>query len=118
MMFSRIFLLLLALLPAAAKPAPEYFPAKDAKNVNPDTHLVIEFPEAPTLGTKGFIRVYDAATNALVDELDLSIPAGPTAPRRYGPECDYTKVPYDYTRERMLTNRDVPAGTPSWTAAL
>ena len=112
-MFSRILLLLLALLPAAAKPAPEYFPAKDAKNVNPDTHLVIEFPEAPTLGTKVFIRVYDAATNALVDELDLSIPAGPTAPRRYGPECDYTKVPYDYTRERMLTNRDVPAGTPS-----
>ena len=113
MMFSRIFLLLLALLPAAAKPAPEYFPAKDAKNVNPDTHLVIEFPEAPTLGTKGFIRVYDAATNALVDELDLSIPAGPTRGRQYGPECDYTKVPYDYSRERMLTNRDVPAGTPS-----
>jgi acetyl esterase/lipase len=108
-----LVLLLPVLMSAAAKPAPEFFPAQDAKNVNPDTHLVLTFPEAPTLGAKGFIRVWDAATNALVDELDLSIPAGPTMPRRYGPECDYTKVPYDYMREKMLTNRDVPAGTPS-----
>ena len=112
-MISRLSLMLLALLTSAAAPAPEFFPAQEAKNVNPDTHLTITFPEAPTLGEKGFIRIWDAETDALVDELDLSIPAGPTRGRFYGPDCDYIKVPYDYTRDKMLTNRDVPAGTPS-----
>lgn len=92
-------------------------PAPGAKGINPDTHLTITFAEEPTIGEAGFIRIYDAATNKLVDELDLSIPAGPGRGRRYGPECDYIKTPYDYTRDRMATNKDTVPGTPSGGAA-
>ena len=56
------------------------------------------------------IRVYDAVTDQVVDSLDLSIPPGPTESRTYGPECDYTKVPYDYTRTVMPTNKDTRTG--------
>lgn len=55
------------------------FPADKAKEVNPDTHLVLTFPSEPTLGNSGQIRIYDAADDRLVDLLDLSIPPGPTA---------------------------------------
>ena len=48
------------------------------RSVSPDTHLVLTFPSAPTLGKSGQIRIYDAADNRLVDTLDLSIPPGPT----------------------------------------
>ncbi len=57
-------------------------PANGATNVNPDTHLVISFLSPPALGSKGSIRVYDAADNKLVDMLDMSIPAGPDFRRR------------------------------------
>ncbi len=53
------------------------FPANHAVRVNPDTHLVLNFSSAPTLGKSGQIRIYDAADHRLVDTLDLSIPAGP-----------------------------------------
>lgn len=54
------------------------FPANKATGVNPDTHLVLTFPSAVTLGKSGMIRIYDAADHHhLVDTLDLSIPAGP-----------------------------------------
>lgn len=56
------------------------FPANRSTHVNPDTHLVLTFPSAPSLGKTGFVRIFDAATHQLVDTLDLSIPAGP-APR-------------------------------------
>ncbi len=92
------------------------YPASGSKNVNPDTHLVLTFSDTPVLGDSGMIRVYDAATHQLVDSLDLSIPAGPIQSRTYGPECDYIKVPYDYTRTQMPTNRDTRPGTPSGTA--
>jgi len=52
-------------------------PAAGATDINPDTHLVITFPDAPTLGTAGLIRIIDTGTNRVVDTLDLSIPAGP-----------------------------------------
>ncbi len=91
-------------------------PRCGAEGVNPDTRLVLRFREAPTLGTSGWIRIFDAQTGEQVDSLDLSLPAGPTQSRTYGPECDYTKVPYDYSRDRMPTNRDTRAGTPSGTA--
>ncbi len=91
-------------------------PARGARDVNPDTHLVLTFDAVPTLGTSGLVRVFDAETGALVDSLDLSVPAGPTAPRTYGPECDYAKVPYDYARTSVPTNRDTRPGTPSGTA--
>ncbi|HUV68478.1 MAG TPA: pectinesterase family protein [Terracidiphilus sp.] len=53
------------------------FPANHAVGVNPDTHLVLTFASAPTVGKSGQIRVYDASDHTLVDTLDLSIPAGP-----------------------------------------
>ncbi|MGH9593590.1 MAG: pectinesterase family protein, partial [Bryobacteraceae bacterium] len=53
------------------------FPANHAVRVNPDTHLVLTFASAPTVGKSGEIRVYDAADHKLVDTLDMSIPAGP-----------------------------------------
>lgn len=91
-------------------------PARGARDVNPDTHLVLTFDAVPTLGTSGFVRLFDAETGALVDSLDLSVPAGPTASRTYGPECDYAPVPYDYARTSVPTNRDTRPGTPSGTA--
>lgn len=111
-----------AVLPfmAACNQAPavqaDLFPMAGAKNVNPDTHLVLTFPSTPVVGDSGMVRIFDAVTHEVVDSLDLSIPAGPTAPRTYGPECDYTKVPYDYTRDKMPTNKDTRPGTPSGTA--
>ncbi len=92
------------------------FPANGAENVNPDTHLTLTFKSEPTIGDKGMIRVFDVETGEVVDSIDMSIPAGPTASRTYGPDCDYTKVPYDYTRTSMPTNRDTKPGTPSGTA--
>lgn len=91
-------------------------PAKGAKDVNPDTHLVLTFNATPTVGDEGKIRVYDVQTGEVVDSLDMSIPAGPTESRTYGPDCDYTKEPYDYTRTSMPTNKDTKPGTPSGTA--
>ena len=58
------------------------FPANHAVRVNPDTHLVLSFSSAPTLGKSGQIRIYDAADHHVVDMLDLSIPAGPDPTRR------------------------------------
>src|SRR5690606_39001451 len=62
----------------------------NSSGINPDTHLVLTFDRPPTLGTAGFIRIYDAATNELVDSLDLGIPAGP-APR--GPLPQTPRLP-------------------------
>lgn len=92
------------------------FPAVQAVNVNPDTYLRLTFPDKPKLGQNGKIRIYDAISDKLIDSLDLRIPAGPTVSRTYGPECTYTKVPYDYARNKMATNRDTSPGTPSGTA--
>lgn len=89
------------------------FPAPGSRNVNIDTHLVINFPSTPTLGSSGFVRVYDASNGKLVDSLDMSLPSGLTRPRTYGPECDYTKVPYDYSRSVVPTNKNTIPGTPS-----
>ena len=92
------------------------FPLKGAENVNPDTRLVLTFNEVPVVGDSGMIRVFDAVSGEQVDSLDMSVPAGPTERRTYGPECDYTKVPYDYSRMVMPTNRNTRPGTPSGTA--
>lgn len=94
----------------------QLFPVPGSKNVNPDTHLVLVFSAMPTVGNSGMIRIYEAGTNIPVDSLDLSIPAGPTESRTYGKDCDYTKIPYDYTRTSMPTNRNTRPGTPSGTA--
>ncbi len=58
------------------------FPGNKAAGVNPDTHLVLTFGSAVTLGKSGLIRIYDAAGHSLVDTLDMSIPAGPDPAHR------------------------------------
>lgn len=92
----------------------QLFPAINATDVNPDTHLAITFSSEPKIGNTGKIRVFELGTNRLVDSLDLSIPAGPTIPDdNIG--ADYTKIPYDYT-PTGATNANTKPGTPSGTA--
>jgi pectinesterase len=100
--------------PARAQSRISRFPADKAKNVNPDTHLVLTFSSAPVLGKSGQIRIYDASDNTLVDTLDLSIPPGPTAGVT-GPAAPYTPTPYEYTTAHP-TNADTTPGTPSGAA--
>ena len=110
---------LLALLPlvAACAPSVEYSPARGASGVCPDTHLVLTFASEPAVPSAGMLRVFDLASGECVDSLDFSLPAGLTEPRTYSPDCDYTKVPYDYTPRAVVpTNRTCVPGTPSGTA--
>jgi pectinesterase len=90
------------------------FPADKAINVNPDTHLKLKFPGVPILGKSGEIRIYDAANNRLIDLLDLSIPAGPTASTP-SPGAIYSPVPYEYVSGHF-TNANTRPGTPSGVA--
>ncbi len=110
-----ILIAALAIVLASCSSSVEYFPMKGARQVNPDTHLVLTFPEGetPAVGQSGFIRVFDAKTGEAIDSLDLSLPAGLTKPRTYGPECDYIKTPYDYSRDFVATNKNTIPGTPS-----
>ncbi|MCR4859547.1 MAG: carbohydrate esterase [Bacteroidales bacterium] len=112
----RFLFAALLLTAACTQENVSYFPAKKASGVNPDTHLTLTFPEAPARGEAGFIRVWDSATGECVDSLDMSLPDGLTKSRSYGPECDYTKVPYDYSRDVVPTNRNTVPGTPSGSA--
>ncbi len=90
------------------------FPLNKALNVNPDTHLEITFPSAPVLGKSGQICIYDAADDRLVDQLDLSIPPGPTATTP-SPSAVYMPTPYEYVSGRF-TNANTKPGTPSGAA--
>jgi pectin methylesterase-like acyl-CoA thioesterase len=93
-----------------------FFPENGATNVNPDTHLTITFQEAPALTAKGIIRIFDAHTNILVDQLDMSIPAGPTEPDLVRKQrAIYTPVPYIYETTHFTNANTVP-GTPSGAA--
>jgi len=83
--------LLLAVLACQAHAqgvAPQPFPANNATNVNPDTQLALTFTSPPTIGTSGVIRIFDAADNALVDTLDLSIPSSPYPSGRAPPSTE------------------------------
>lgn len=91
-----------------------FYPANNEKNISPDTHLKITFNSKPIIGNTGKIRVFDSETDSLVDVLDMSIPAGPTKPRK-NPDATYTKVPYKYKSDNF-TNANTRAGTPSGTA--
>lgn len=103
-------------------------PVNEAVAICPDTRLRLSFTYPVKIGTKGMIRVFDLTANELVDSIDMSIPEGPTKSRTYRADCDYTKVPYDYTRPfvcencvsptwgAMPTNRNTVSGTPSGTA--
>ena len=90
-------------------------PANGAVGVDVDTHLTVTFEDVPTVGDQGWIRIWDVASGECVDSLDLSVPAGPTESRTYAPDIDYTKVPYDYSRSFVPTNRNTVPGTPSGT---
>jgi len=119
--FQAVFLMLAGFsLPGTgagvgAPEPPSRFPADNARNVNPDTHLQLTFQSAPVLGSSGQIRIYDAEDNRLVDLLDLSIPPGPTTPTP-SPEATYTPVPYQYVSGHF-TNANAKPGTPSGLAA-
>src|SRR5690606_15076612 len=52
-------------------------PAHLKTEVNPDTRLILTFPDSFQLHNEGQVRIYDATTDALVDVLDMSIPPGP-----------------------------------------
>lgn len=62
-----------------AAPAVEYrfFPAQDDTGINPDTHLILSFNEAPEIGASGTVQITDIETGEIVDEIDLSIPFSP-----------------------------------------
>ncbi|MDR1755900.1 MAG: carbohydrate esterase [Culturomica sp.] len=89
------------------------FPANGAKDVNPDTHLVLNFNEMPSVGETGMIRIWDTSTGQMVDSLDLSIPAGPQEPDMLRKQqAVYTPVPYTY-ETTGITNINTVPGTPS-----
>lgn len=92
-----------------------FYPANNQKNINPDTHLKITFKSKPVIGTEGMIRVYDSSNDSLVDEINMSIPAGPTKSRK-NPAAVYSKEPYPYTLGNF-TNKNTKPGTPSGAAA-
>ena len=82
-----------AALGAAAQRDPtRIFPGHEAANVNPDTHLVLEFAEPPTMGSTGFVRVFDVRDDTLVDELNLSVPSSPRPTGRAGPATEAERV--------------------------
>ncbi len=87
------------------------FPENNARNVNPDTHLVLTFSSVLALGRSGKIRIYDAADDRLVDTLDMNIPPGPTEPNRT--KVPYTPTPYVYVPGQHFTNANTKPGTPS-----
>ena len=119
MAFNRVLCLVAAAVGVVACTSTEkvtLFPANGAKGVHVDTHLTLTFAEEPTVGASGWIRIRDVQSGACVDSLDLSVPAGPTESRTYAPDIDYTKVPYDYSRSFVPTNRNTVPGTPSGTA--
>ncbi|HUD55673.1 MAG TPA: pectinesterase family protein [Terracidiphilus sp.] len=82
LLFVSLFALLSAGFGAAQSGVVAVYPANHAVGVNPDTHLVVRFSSAPTIGTSGQIRIYDADGPQLVDTLDMSIPAGPDPTHR------------------------------------
>lgn len=86
------------------------YPMNHQSDICIDVTLMIEFDTKPVLNQKGFIRIYDYDTDELVDELDLSIPSGPTAPRK-NPEAKYT-TGYQYKSEN-ITNKNTKAGSLS-----
>ncbi|MEO5934611.1 MAG: Ig-like domain-containing protein, partial [Duganella sp.] len=100
-------------VPARAEEvAPTVSPASGARQVNPDTHLVLRFSQPPAAGKSGQIRIYDAADDRLVDTLDMGIPAGPTE-RTKLPAAPYLATPYPYQEGPRRTNANTKAGTPS-----
>jgi pectinesterase len=90
------------------------YPADRATAVNPDVQLKLTFNNVPRVGTSGTIRIYDADNGRVVDTLDMSIPAGPTAPVDPAVRAkNYLAFPYPYARTSRPTNANTKPGTPS-----
>lgn len=58
----------------AALAATQLFPAAGATAISPDTPLRLTFATPPTLGARGKIQIFDAATKAVVEAIDISSP--------------------------------------------
>jgi pectin methylesterase-like acyl-CoA thioesterase len=90
------------------------FPANKATLVNPDVVLKLTFNSPPKIGNIGLIRIFDAATEKVVDTLDMSIPPGPTKPVDPAVRAkNYLAFPYPYARDKRPTNRETKPGTGS-----
>ena len=91
------------------------FPINGSSDVNPDVQLRLTFEKPPVIGKSGFIRVFDAANDKLVDELNMSLPPGPTE-RATGAAltAPYISSPYPYAALPVgRTNANTRAGTPT-----
>lgn len=66
-----------------------FFPSANATGVCTDTLLTLTFDSAPRLGTSGRVQIFNAATDAVVETIDL---AGPTPTRLIGTNA----TPYNY----------------------
>ena len=62
---------------SATESAVSLFPAQNDTGINPDTHLTLTFATAPEIGTSGLIRITDAETGSIVDQIDMSLPTSP-----------------------------------------
>lgn len=102
----------LLLLVASSVAAQTLFPAKNAEGINPDVQLKLTFNQPPLVGKSGKVSIYDAANNRLIDQLDLSIPPGPTERATGGATTPYL-VTYNYKRSTVPTNANTKPGTPS-----
>ncbi len=69
---------------------PALFPASGATDVCPDTPLRLTFDAPPTLGPAGKIQIFDAATHAVVDTIDVS---SPTATKTIGGMAGFNYYP-------------------------
>lgn len=67
------------------------FPARNAKEVCPDTPLRLTFAAPPVLGASGKIQIFDAADNRLIEAIDVT---SATATKSIGglPNCKYYPV--------------------------
>ncbi len=106
---SIILVLLLSCLLSGAQGQVTLFPAHQARDVNPDTHLILTFDQTPTLEIQGCIRIYDTADDRRVDTLDMSIPPGPHNTRTLPPydSLTYEKYP-EYSKLITYRNRFDP----------
>lgn len=67
---------LIAPLARAALSVTRFFPSPGATAVSPDTPLRLTFTAAPELGASGKIHIHEAATQAVVETIDVQSPLG------------------------------------------
>src|SRR2546421_12989228 len=104
----------LLLLTASSLSAQTLFPANNTRGVNPDVQLKLTFSQPPVVGKSGKARAYDAANDRLVDQLDLSIPPGPTDPATGAATTSPSlATPYNSDRSTAPTTAHTKTGTPS-----